>query len=64
MALDIPSGLSAATGRAFPLAVKADRTYTFGFLKQGMETMEGRSLCGEIILCDLGYPLHKLTAFF
>ncbi len=63
VALDIPSGLSTVTGHAFNTVVQADITYTFGFLKKGMNTAHGRSLCGEIRLCDLGYPMHKLKKF-
>lgn len=56
IALDIPSGLSAKTGQPFETVVKADVTYTFGFLKNGMDTFLGENICGNIIICDLGYP--------
>ena len=63
ISLDIPSGLSAVTGKSFQTVVHADYTYTFGFLKKGMDTKKGQLLCGNIHLCDLGYPMHKLEAF-
>lgn len=63
ISLDIPSGLSAVTGKSFQTVVHADYTYTFGFLKKGMDTKKGQLLCGNIHLCDLGYPVHKLEAF-
>jgi NAD(P)H-hydrate epimerase len=59
-ALDIPSGFSAKTGEAFETVVKADVTYTFGFLKKGMDTSAGQEICGRIITCDLGYPVKIL----
>ena len=63
VSLDIPSGLSAVTGEAFQTVVQADYTYTFGFFKKGMDTEKGQAFCGNIHLCDLGYPTHKLNAF-
>lgn len=57
IALDIPSGLSAVTGKPFKNIVHADYTYTFGFYKTGMDTDLGKKICGEIILCDIGYPV-------
>lgn len=60
VALDVPSGLSAKTGEPFETAIEADITYTFGFLKKGMETDDGQKICGNIIICDLGYPENIL----
>lgn len=60
VALDIPSGLSAKTGEPFETVTQADRTYTFGFLKKGMESEIGKELCGKIDICDLGYPENTL----
>ena len=33
--VDIPSGISADTGRVLNTAIKADYTVTFGYMKQG-----------------------------
>lgn len=62
VAVDIPSGLSAVTGDVFTPAVQADVTYTFGFYKLGMNHEIGKQLCGEVILCDIGYP-YKLLLY-
>ena len=53
LALDLPSGLSADTGSAADVAVKADITVTFVAAKQGMFTGRGPALCGEIIYHSL-----------
>jgi len=60
VALDIPSGLSAETGQPFKTVVNADYTLTFGFLKKGMDSEEGKELCGEVSLGDIGYPVQQL----
>lgn len=62
IAIDLPSGLSADLGHPMNLAVRADTTYTIGFLKQGMHTKEGKALCGNIHICDIGYPNTLLKA--
>lgn len=64
IALDIPSGLSATTGEPFQTVVQADTTYAFGFKKHGMQKKFGQALCGKIIVCSIGYPLHRLEHFF
>lgn len=64
IAVDIPSGLSASTGSAFSDVIHADYTYTFGYFKKGMNTEEGKEVCGEIILCDIGYPNEQLKNHF
>lgn len=56
LAVDIPSGLNAATGQAEGICVCADITVTFGLCKRGMVLYPGRQFCGEIILKDIGFP--------
>ena len=56
LAIDIPSGLQADTGRVLGVAVKADATISFIGLKQGLFTGEGPSCCGEIRFSALGVP--------
>jgi len=56
LALDIPSGLHADTGRALGEAVKADLTVTFIGLKQGLFTGNGPEHCGEVVFDDLQTP--------
>jgi hydroxyethylthiazole kinase-like uncharacterized protein yjeF len=53
LALDIPSGLCADTGRIFREAVHADVTVTFIAAKQGLFTGQGPAVCGEVFLEDL-----------
>lgn len=48
LAIDIPSGLSADSGRAFGEAIHADFTLTFLGLKPGLYTADGVDCCGEI----------------
>ena len=54
VAIDIPSGLNAATGVAQPLAVKAVVTVTFIARKSGLYLADGPDLCGDIVFDDLG----------
>ncbi|MBA3031739.1 MAG: NAD(P)H-hydrate dehydratase [Gammaproteobacteria bacterium] len=53
LALDVPSGLNAATGQATGPIVNATRTATFIALKPGLLTGDGPDHCGQITLCDL-----------
>jgi len=53
LALDIPSGLHADTGKAMGVAVKADLTVSFIGLKQGLFTGDGPEHCGEVAFDDL-----------
>lgn len=57
LALDVPSGLDAETGRVMGAAVKATRTATFIALKPGLLTLGGPDRCGEI-------SVHKLDLAF
>ena len=61
LALDVPSGIHADTGRALGCAARAAVTPTFIGLKQGLFTREGRGCAGEIVYCDLGVPGHVLA---
>lgn len=53
LALDLPSGLCADTGRVLGCAVRADATATFIALKPGLLTLDGPDQCGAISVCDL-----------
>ncbi|MDD5248366.1 MAG: NAD(P)H-hydrate dehydratase [Rhodocyclaceae bacterium] len=48
LALDVPSGLDAETGRVLGAAVRATRTATFIALKPGLLTLDGPDHCGDI----------------
>jgi hydroxyethylthiazole kinase-like uncharacterized protein yjeF len=54
LALDIPSGLDADTGRVLGCAVRAARTITFIATKPGLHTLDGPDHCGTIEIADLG----------
>lgn len=54
IAVDIPTGLNATTGKIMDAAFIADLTVTFGNYKTGMYFGNGRSVTGEIKLIDIG----------
>ena len=56
LALDVPSGVDADTGRVLGCAVRAAVTVCFIGLKQGLFTREGRERAGGIVYRDLGVP--------
>ena len=53
VAVDIPSGLSADTGRILGVAVRADLTVTYIGLKLGLLTGDAPDLVGELVFDDL-----------
>jgi hydroxyethylthiazole kinase-like uncharacterized protein yjeF len=56
LAVDIPSGLHADTGRIMGAAVRAHATITFIGLKAGLFTGAGREQAGAVFFDDLGVP--------
>jgi NAD(P)H-hydrate epimerase len=61
VAIDIPSGLHADTGRVLGTAIKADLTATFIGMKQGLLTAAGPEYCGEILFDGLQAPSEAYT---
>lgn len=53
-AVDIPSGISADTGKVLGCAVRADLTVAFAFAKRGHLLYPGREYCGELAVRDIG----------
>ena len=56
LAVDLPSGLSADTGRPLDIAVQAQVTVTFGRPKLGQILAPGRDYVGRLWLVDIGIP--------
>jgi hydroxyethylthiazole kinase-like uncharacterized protein yjeF len=56
VALDLPSGLHADSGRVLGLAVKADYTVTFAHPKLGLCTPRGSALAGQVEVADIVEP--------
>jgi len=57
LAVDIPSGLDATTGKVLGCCVNADKTVTFVAKKRGMVIGDGPKYCGRVVVRDLGIPL-------
>jgi len=60
VAVDIPSGVEADTGKVNGPAVRAVLTVTFGLLKVGLLVYPGREYAGEVICDDIGLPSSLL----
>ncbi len=56
VAVDIPSGLSADSGRVMGAAVRADLTVSFIGLKRGLFTADGPDHCGQLLFSSLEVP--------
>ncbi len=56
VAVDIPSGIDATTGKILGTAVKADLTCTFGLPKRGLVLFPGLFHTGNLEVIDIGIP--------
>ncbi len=56
LAVDVPSGLDATTGRILGAAVRAVATATFGLPKVGQRIAQGDTLVGTLHVVDIGIP--------
>jgi NAD(P)H-hydrate epimerase len=57
VAVDVPSGLSADSGRPLGPCVVADLTVTFAFLKRGLVLHPGPAHAGQVRVADIGIPV-------
>lgn len=62
LAVDIPSGLDADTGRPLGAAVKAKVTVTMAAPKKGFLKKSARQYTGKIIVADIGIPQEVITS--
>jgi hydroxyethylthiazole kinase-like uncharacterized protein yjeF len=56
LAVDVPSGVDAATGSLAVGAVAADLTITFHAAKSGLVCSPGSEAAGEVLVWDIGIP--------
>ena len=59
--IDIPSGINTDNGRVENIAINADFTITFGVNKKGLILYPGRGYAGEVIVEDIGFPMHIIN---
>jgi hydroxyethylthiazole kinase-like uncharacterized protein yjeF len=62
LAVDLPTGLDADTGRPLGVAVRAAATVSFFRKKPGHLLYPGRGLCGPLTLAQIGIPEAVLDA--
>jgi len=60
VSVDLPSGLDADSGRVLGVAVEADLTATYGFMKLGMALHPGLEYCGHVEVVDISIPLPAI----
>jgi hydroxyethylthiazole kinase-like uncharacterized protein yjeF len=63
IAIDVPSGLDATSGKILGASIKADKTITFTLPKKGFFRNQGPYHCGEISVIDIGIPRRLLGRF-
>ncbi len=54
LAVDIPSGLDANSGKVLGIAVKANQTISFHHIKKGLS--RNKLYSGEVLVADIGIP--------
>lgn len=54
IAVDIPSGLDATTGKILGSAIRANTTVTFGYVKTGLTIGDASKRVGNVIVKDIG----------
>ncbi|SEB58806.1 NAD(P)H-hydrate dehydratase [Rhodobacter sp. 24-YEA-8] len=64
LAVDLPSGLCADSGKAFGNLIAVDLTVTFGFFKCGHFLADGPSFSGRLVCCDIGLDPQAPSRLF
>lgn len=62
IAVDVPSGVDASSGKILGYGFRADLTITFGLSKIGLILYPGASLAGEVVIKDIGFPQKAVEA--
>lgn len=62
IAVDMPSGVCADSGRVLGCAARADETVTFGLPKRGHLLYPGPVYCGRLTVADIGFPPKAVEA--
>lgn len=60
LAIDVPSGLEADTGKVGEPCIKAKYTVTFAWAKRGLVIYPGKELAGELAVIDISIPSQVL----
>lgn len=56
IAVDCPSGLNCDNGNPLGIALRAEKTITFGAPKKGFFRYPGPDYVGELVVADIGFP--------
>ena len=62
IAVDLPSGLDADTGKLLGACVRADKTVTIGLPKRGLLLHPGAEFAGKLEIADIGFPKQVVDA--
>jgi len=62
LAVDLPSGLDASTGKILGSAIRADATATFGLPKVGQFIEPGEDYVGRLGVVDIGIPANVVKS--
>ncbi|MBQ4523086.1 MAG: NAD(P)H-hydrate dehydratase [Lachnospiraceae bacterium] len=61
IAIDMPTGVDASTGKILGTCFKADLTVTFGYYKIGQLLYPGRQHCGEVVVTQIGFAPRAVS---